>query len=213
VKNISIALNVVLAVAIAVLYYLHFSSQPDQPIQVENTEQGQKGDVFIAYIHSDSLVSKYQYALDENEKLQKRATEIERDYRNRAEGLQREIQDYQSNVGSLTIGQARAIQENLGKKEQNLRLFQESARQELIEKEAGVSRELYNRITQFLETYSEENGIQIVVKFDPQSDVLYAGKGLDITDIVLENINKAYDDEKNGVNEKNTSAADTLSVN
>ncbi|MDH5397758.1 MAG: OmpH family outer membrane protein [Cyclobacteriaceae bacterium] len=212
-KNISIALNVVLAVAIAVLYYLHFSSQPDQPIQVENTEQGQKGDVFIAYIHSDSLVSKYQYALDENEKLQKRATEIERDYRNRAEGLQREIQDYQSNVGSLTIGQARAIQENLGKKEQNLRLFQESARQELIEKEAGVSRELYNRITQFLETYSEENGIQIVVKFDPQSDVLYAGKGLDITDIVLENINKAYDDEKNGVNEKNTSAADTLSVN
>ena len=193
VKNLSLILNVILGAALVVLYVLHFSGDQDGDKLPESTDSTPaQSDFTIAYVLSDTLLQNYQYVIDENEKLRKRSSQIESDYRNRAEGLQKELTDYQANYGNLTIGQARAIEENLAKKEQNLRLFQESARQELLEMEAGISRELYTRVTEFLERHSQRNGIEMVVKFDASSDVLYAGKGLDITQQVIDSLNAKY---------------------
>jgi len=205
VKNVSIVLNVVVGLALVVLYFLHFSKGEENKSEVVTPKEVEQSGFTIAYVHSDSIVKNYQYVLDQSKVLEDRAKRIEQDYKNRAEGLQREFNDYQNNMGSLTIGQAKSIEEGLGKKEQNLRMFQERARQELAEMEMNMSRELYNRITTFLDAYSVQNGIQMVVKFDTSSDVLYAGKGLDITNIVIESLNDEY--KKEGLN-----ASDSTSV-
>ena len=208
VKNLSIIINIVLAAALIVLYVLHFSnSESSLPSDNNISEEEVSSDFTIAYILSDSLLANYQYVSDENDKLRKRTEQIEKDYRNRAEGLQKELNDYQANYGNLTIGQARSIEENLGQKEQNLRLYQESVRQELLEMEANISRKLYTTVTEFLKTHSEREGIQMVVKFDASSDVLYAGAGLDITAQVLDSLNARY------LNPGNTETIEEASAN
>jgi outer membrane protein len=98
----------------------------------------------------------------------------------------------------MTLGQVRATEEDLGKKQQNLQLFQQSLSQQLMEEESKLNKELYDRITVFLKKYGEDNGLQIVFKFDPTSDVLFAGEALDISKDVIAGLNAAYLAEKSG---------------
>ncbi|MDH5382039.1 MAG: OmpH family outer membrane protein [Cyclobacteriaceae bacterium] len=191
-KNLSYIINTVLAIALIILYVLHFS-EGNSTEEVAKGEDSLSNVAFtVAYIRSDSLVNNYDFVKDQNDAVQKRTSQMEQDYKNRAESLQREFNEYQNNLRNLTIGQAKTIEEGLAKKEQNLRVFQESLRQELMQKEAEISRTLYTRVTEFLKEYSDKNNIQMVVKFDTQSDVLYAGEGLDITSVVLDELNKRY---------------------
>jgi outer membrane protein len=75
---------------------------------------------------------------------------MDADYRNRATGLQNEIAAYQRNVSNMTLSQVRATEEDLGKKQQNLQMYQQTLSQQLMEEEAKLNKELYDRITTFL---------------------------------------------------------------
>lgn len=179
--------------ALVVLYVLHFNPSNGEAAQGSLSINNSDSSGFtVAYIHTDSLQKHYQYVEEQTKMLQNRTSQMERDLQNRAEGLQREIADFQNNYGNLTIGQARALEEDLAKKEQNLRVAQERARQQLLEMELVINQELYTRVTDFLKEYSELNDIDMVVKFNTQSDVLYAGEGLDITKVVVEELNKRH---------------------
>jgi len=204
-KNLSLILNAVLLVAVIVLFYLHFASS--KPASAATTGPANLGDSKIAYIRSDSVLKNYEYLKVQGEALEAKRTKMEQDYRNRAIGLQNEIAAYQRNVSSMTLGQVRATEEDLGKKQQNLQMYQQSLGQQLGEEEAKLQKELYDRITVYLKKYGVEKGLQVVLKFDPTSDVLYAVDGLDISREVTEGLNSEYKSEKTAPAKKDTTAA------
>jgi outer membrane protein len=92
----------------------------------------------------------------------------------------------------MTIGQARAVEEDLMKKQQNLKLYEQSLGQELAIEEGKINQELYNKVSTFLKQYGEANELHMVVKYNPGSDVLYANGGMDITDAVVAGLNAEY---------------------
>jgi len=204
-KNLSLILNAVLLVAVAVLFYLHFSSQ--KPGSSESASVP-TGDVVVAYINSDSLVEKYVFMEDTKTALEAKAKKLEADLTNRANSLRSEIAAFQRNQGNMTIAQSNALQEDLGKKQQNLQLYQQSLGQQMAQEEAKVNKDLYQRVTAFLKAYSDENGIQLVLKYDPTSDMLYGKEALDITKVVIDGLNKEYAAEKDGSKAK----ADTTKI-
>lgn len=203
-KNLSLILNAVLLVAVAVLFYLHFaSSKPKQT----GTASGPVGDLVIAYVNSDSLTKNYEFTEQIRTTLEAKAKKLNSDFTERATSLRNEFAAYQRNESNMTIGQAQALQQDLRKKEQNLQLFEQSLNQQLAQDEAKLNKELYDRVTAFLKTYSEENNIQLVVKLDVTSDVLYGKPGLDITKAVVDGLNEQYTAEKSG----KKAPADTVS--
>ncbi len=203
-KNLSLILNAVLLVAVGVLFYLHFASTKPA---TTTSGTGIAGDVKIAFINSDSVLKHYAY-LEANKKvLEEKTKKLEQEYRNRAIGLQNEITSYQRNVTSMTMGQVKAVEEDLGKKQQNLQLYQQSLGQQLAEEEGKLNKELYDRITAFLKKYGTEQGYNIVLKFDPTSDVLFAGEALNISDAVTKGLNDEYAAEKSGAGVKPDSTA------
>lgn len=203
-KNLSLILNSVLLVAVAVLFYLHFSSSKPGSSDLPSVSAG---DLTIAYISSDSVLKHYAFMEDTKTVLEAKAKKLDTDLNNRANTLRGEIAAYQRNVSNMTIGQAKALEEDLGKKQQNLQLYQQSLSQQLAEEEGKLNKELYDRITAFLKSYSEENNIQVVMKFDPTSDVLYGKSALDITKAVVDGLNEQYTTEKNGTKVKTDSTA------
>ncbi len=208
-KNISLVLNGVLIVAVGVLYVLQFSKADKTDIgEGSESTAAVAGEYSIVYINSDSVLSKYDYFKDIQEKFQEKGQKLEKEYQNRAQGLQQEVNDYQRTVSSLTIGQAKALEENLMKKQQNLRLYQESLSQELLKEEGKMNQELYEKVTAFLKDYSAENGIDLVVKYNQGSDVLFATQGMDVTDQVVKGLNEVYANESK---ETTTVAADSTS--
>jgi len=188
-KNISLVLNAILFVAVAVLYYLHFS--PKSHVVAEDSSTN-ASDLKIAYINSDSVLKYYEFFKVNKEKLESKGKKLDQDFRNRAQSLQNDISSYQRNVGSMTIGQAKAVEEDLGKKQQNLQLYQRSLEQEIMTEQSKMNEELYAKITAYLKQYGEEKGLEVVLKYDPTSDLLYGGKTIDITQDVIAGLNEAF---------------------
>lgn len=195
-KNLSLILNIVLLVAVVILYVLHFS--PGKTESISSSSDTSAVDLKVAYINTDSVLKYYEYLKVNREQLEAKTKKMDQDLRNRTVGLQNEITAYQRNVSGMTLGQARAAEEDLGKKQQNLQMYQQSLQQQLMQEEARLQKELYDRITGFLKEYGQEKGLQVVLKFDPSSDVLYGGAGLDITDDVIKGLNVSYENEKKG---------------
>lgn len=196
-KNLSLILNVVLLVAVAILYVLHFSG-PGKMESKSSSSDTSNVDLKVAYINSDSVLKHYEYLKINREQLEAKTKKMDQELQNRTVGLRNEITAYQRNVSGMTLGQARAAEEDLGKKQQNLQMYQQSLQQQLLQEEAKLNKELYDRITGFLKGYGQEKGLQVVLKFDPGSDVLYGGESLDITEDVIKGLNEAYVAEKKG---------------
>ncbi len=196
-KNLSLVLNIILIVAVAYLFIDKFSGGEKAE---ENTSTEQKDDkiyqnVAIAYVHSDSLLSKYDYMKEIEAELGELSQKYEKEYQNRAQGLQNEINDFQRTAQNLTVAQGKALEENLMKKQQNLRVYQEDLSMKLRQKEAELNNKLYESISDYLKEYGDANNLQLVLTYSRGSDVLYANDGLEITNEVIEGLNKAYNEK------------------
>lgn len=191
-KNISLALNVVLLIAVGVLFYLHFS----QSTPAQQTSGSATSNFRVAYIKSDTVLKYYDYVKVNRERIDAKGTQFDRDLKARATALQGEFESYQRNQGSLTIGQARAVEEDLTKKRQNLQMYQDNLSQQMLAEQEKMTRELYEKVTVYLRQYCQDNGLQVVFKYDNTSDLLYGGDSLDISKEVIKGLNEAYRLEK-----------------
>jgi outer membrane protein len=202
-KNISLILNGILIVAVGILYFLHFSGKKSGTV----SSISPPSDLKIAYIKSDSVLKHYDYFKEMRTILEAKGKKLDQDLQNRGQSLQNEITSYQRNISNLTIGQAKALEEDLGKKQQNFRLYQQSLEQELANDQNKLTEALYGRITAFLKKYSEGSGLQVVFKFDQSSDVLFGGPGIDISQDVIKGLNDDYKIEKQNPAPKTDSTA------
>ena len=190
-KNISLILNIVLLVAVAVLYYLHFSGNNDTTV---TTAGGTEipSNIKIAYVNSDSLTKHYDFLKETRNVMEAKTKRMDEDFQKRAAGLQSEFNAYQRNVNNMTLGQVKATEEDLAKKEQNLQMYRQRLSQEVMQDEQRINRELYDKVTAYLKKYGEEKGLQVILKYDASSDVLHASNVLDVTDEVLKGLNVEY---------------------
>lgn len=196
-KSVSLILNIILFVAVSTLFYLHFNNSKAADAKNIEAHPVESEDLKIAYINADSVLKHYDFFKQKQKELEEKQKKMDQDYRNRAEGFQTEVNNYQQNLSNLTIGQAKALEEDLGKKQQNLRMYQERLTQELLKEEAKVNEELYERVTSFIREYSLNNGLELVVKYNQGSDILYAGNTMDITRKIVEGLNSEYQQSLN----------------
>lgn len=194
-----------LIVAVGGLYYIQFSSTED--VQNQETEStGIQGELTIAYVNSDTLLNNYNFFAELTSQLDGKRVSFEKELENRATGLQKQFEDYQRTAQNMTMAQARAVEEDLTTKRNNLQQYQQSLTQELMGEEARITRELYDKVAEYLKRYSEKHNIHVVLTYTPGSGVLYADKALDITQDVIDGLNDEYENGPMG------SAADSTSV-
>ncbi|SMG16979.1 periplasmic chaperone for outer membrane proteins Skp [Marivirga sericea] len=193
-KNLSLILNIILIVAVAYLFIDKFSGseQVEESTGTEQKDDKIYQNVAIAYVHSDSLLANYDFMQEIESELGELSQKYENEYQNRAQGLQNEISDFQRTAQNLTVAQGKALEENLMKKQQNLRVYQEDLSRKLRQKEAELNNELYKTISDYLKEYGDENNLQLVLTYSRGSDVLYANDGLEITNEVIEGLNNAF---------------------
>lgn len=189
-KNASLIINAVLAVAVVVLFVLHFSGKKSGSSYSGSSSS--PSDLKVAYVNQDTVLKYYDFVKVNIEKLEAKEKQLSQALAARQQSLQREVQAYQQGANNLTRGQAIALEEDLQKKGQNLQMFQEQASQEMMGEQSRINEELYGKITTFLKDYSKERGIQVVIKLDRTSDLLYAGDSLDISKDVIAGLNEAW---------------------
>ena len=212
-KNISIILNAILAIAIVVLYFLFFSSSEEKQAGsgTSNDTPAELKDITLAYVFEDSLLTNYEYFKELAGGLEKKRQDMENDYTMKAEGLQKEFEGFQRTAGNMTMNQARAVEEDLLQKRQNLMLLQEKLGQDLLKAESDVNNKLYGKVTEYLERYARENGYALILNVKRGNAILYADKGMNVTDAVVQGLNEEYNQSTAGA-VKTPVAKDTTST-
>jgi outer membrane protein len=190
-KNASLVLNGVLFVAVAVLYFLHFSSGKSSG-SLSSGRSTTASDLKVAYINQDTVLKYYDFVKVNKDQLEATAKSFDNQLAARQSSLQKEVQAYQAGASNLTMGQARDIEEGLQRKGQNLQMFQQTLSQQMMEQQARVSQELYDKITAYVKDYCKERGIMVVMKYDRESDLLFGGDSLDISKEVIKGLNDAW---------------------
>lgn len=151
-----------------------------------------KGDLNVAFVYTDSVINKYDYFKTKSEELTEKGKKFEGDLQGRANGFQQEVQNFQQTGGNMTVNQQRAKQEDLAKKEQNLMTYRDNLMQELSADEAALYSEVYDRVQNYLKTYAEGNDLDVILSYTRGGAVWYANDAIDLTESVIEGLNKAY---------------------
>lgn len=196
-KNFSIVLNVVLCIAVIVLYALYFSGRSASDVKETGGARvaDEGGATKIVYINTDTLMTNYLLAVELNEAFLKKQEERRTELNVKAKSLDQEANEFQrklQNNGFLSEARAIDARDQLLIKQENLRRLQ----QEMIDKTAreqnDLNRQLFEEITSFLEEYNKEKGFNIVLSTQLGGNVLYAEDGYDITMDIVNRLNENY---------------------
>ena len=195
-EKINYAIEAVLAVAVIILFVLHFSGdkKTSKPPVVISDEGETSGLMLVAYIDLDSLMSNYTYAIDINEQLAKKTENATANLTEKGRKLEAEIGEFQRKVETkafLSLERAENEQQRLLKKREEFEQLQARYAQEIEEERYRSYEILRMTIKQLLEEYNKEHGYHIIYG-KANDNILYANNAYDITAEVLVFFNRRY---------------------
>ena len=137
-KSISISLNIILILAVAGLYYLHFTDS-NKPAVMHQTIAlpviAPKMDLkasTIVYVNSDSLMDNYELVKEVKKELEKERASAEKQFASEYRALEDEYNDLKSKAATMTEEQGQARQQELAMKEQKRGYYLLTARNSCV---------------------------------------------------------------------------------
>ena len=193
-KNLSIGLNVLLLIAVIVLYILHFSGNGKSTSNQGGTATV-NADAKIVYINMDTLLNNYTQSRELNEAFLKKLEANRTELNIKVKNFDREAAEFRNKVennGFMTRERAEQAQMDLMIKQQNLQKLQQEMTENAQREQMEINRKLYDAITNFLTEYNKAKGFQLILSTTLGGNVLFAQEGFDITNEVVSQLNKQY---------------------
>lgn len=197
-KNLSVALFVVLFLAVIALFVLQFTGNKKSPkvdgsaTTVETTADG------IAYVNIDSIIIKFDMFKDRRAELLEKQKNAEAELNSKGTQYEKGVKDYQDKVnkGLVTRATAAEMEQSLLQQQQELVNLRDKLQSNLLEEDQVMNRQILEYITTFLEDNKEEYNYQYILGKSFGSVVLYGNSAYDITQKVLDALNAKYKTEK-----------------
>ncbi len=193
-NKIQLTINVVLVAAVAALFVLFFAcdhetgSASAEPVQVE-------GQLPIAYLNLDSLLTQYTFAIEANDKLMTKQEDARLKLNTRARKLQEEMANFQrklENNAFLSRERAESEQQKLIKKQQDLQELEAKLTQDIMLENQALNIQLRDTLNGFLQEFNADGKYQIIFANTASDNVLLAQPGHDITGEVVAALNARY---------------------
>ena len=221
-KSLPLILNALLAVAVAVLFYLHFTDCRPAPRKnkvdaavIDSISSKLK----IAYVNTDTLWNQYKLIKDiqadlEEERtiserkitkqsalLEKQLEQIATELQTKAANFEAQGRSMNETLRNMKMQELQSLQENAQnfsmEAEQEVGSLQQSLQKKLMDQELTGTKKVQDNIKAFLKQYNEEYGLNYVLAFSSEAGgILLGDPGLDITADVVAGLNDIYDAEQ-----------------
>ncbi len=195
-KNVLPAITAVLAILVAVLFYLHFKNhnQIDKiSSRVISQDTASKRSLKIAYVDLDSIQEKYEYYRSKMNDFDKRKENADRELNNSFQKIENERVAFVQRGNSITQVEAESFQRDYTRKMQNLENQKRVMEGQIQEEGIKTMDELRKRINDFLGEYNKEKGYSYIFSYSAGLNVLfYKDTTYNITDEVVAGLNEAY---------------------
>lgn len=195
-KTLQTYTTLALVVAVAVLFYLQFSSSNSGTSaagnslsdSLSNPGEGLK----VAYVNGDSMMSNYGLMKDLEAKFIQDNMVRESKLKAAQSSLELQFRNYQNELSTLTSRERLKKEEQLQKAQQQLMADQQELGQNAALQEAEMYNQIQDSLQAFFKEFGKELGVDFVLATQKGSGILFANPALDVTGPAIEKLNKRY---------------------
>lgn len=148
----------------------------------------------IAYVEVDSLMTQYNFAKDYSVTLQRKSTNARNTLTQKGNQLQAAVDNFQkklNNNGFTSREQAESQQAAIQRQQRDLQALQARLEGELANETQQFNEALRDSLNNFLAQYNKSKKYDIILS-KAGDNILYANKKFDITQDVINGLNKRY---------------------
>lgn len=168
-------------------------SNPQMDQKANASAKAAAGDMKIAYVEVDSIMSQYKFCKEYSLILQKKGQNIQNTLAQKQQALQAAAANFQQKVqqNAYTREQAEGVNASLQKQNNDLQILNQRLSAEFQNETDQFNKALRDSIQHYLASYNKDKKYSII--FCKQGDnLLYADKAYDITNEIIAGLNKAY---------------------
>jgi len=195
-KQLSIALNILLLVLVAILFYLHFDSKKNQvvPVQTKTTTTPVAGSR-IAYFEMDSLQENYNYFKDALNQLKQKEQVMNNELVGLERSYQKKINEWQQKGASMSQAETDAAQRENAQMQQNYQARKQAMEESFAKQSMEFKKDIKNKIEAFLKTYNKEKNYSYVLSYEPDF-IFLRDTTMNITGDLVRGLNASYKTKK-----------------
>lgn len=184
------------ATAISVLALSSCNNSSPKMDEKPSQEQAsvQTSGMKIAYVEVDSLMTQYKFCKEYSLILQKKSNNARNTLNQKGKQLQAAAANFQQklqNNGFASRDQAASVQAAIQRQEQDLQELQNRLGSELDAETAKYNAALRDSLQSFLKEYNKTKKYDLIIS-KAGDNILYADKRHDITNDVINGLNKRY---------------------
>ena len=146
----------------------------------------------IRYVDEDSIMANYNLAKDINEAMLRKQNQFDAAQAQRSNEINKfanSMQQKYKNNGYLSEESFNADQATLAKKQRDAENYLGNLQQNMQNELNQSQQQLLDSIDSFMKVYAKEKGFDMVIR---KSATLYVDSKYDVTDEVIEGLNKRY---------------------
>ncbi len=146
----------------------------------------------IVYVDSNRLINNYLGMQEARKAYQQKATAWQANIDTLAHEVQQQIMQYEKEKAKMSVKERELSRELIKTKQKQLADYQQALSTQAQQEDARMTGEVVGEINAYLKKYGERKGYTIVMAATEYGNIAYADEHLDITEEVLEGLNKEY---------------------
>lgn len=146
----------------------------------------------FAYVDVNVLLDGYKRTDVERTKFNEKAKKLQSNVDSLIGNWQKQLQQYEKERSSMSKKELRLQQELLSNKQQQINSYQQAIDKQIQEEEQNTTQTVINDINDFVTEYGKKNNYDIIFGASGNGNIMYADKGTDLTQIVLQGLNADY---------------------
>ena len=193
-KNASLILNLVLLVAVGVLFYLHFAGKKGTETRVASTKHtnpAANGDCKIAYFDMDSINNSFVLIKDvkaelgkEEEKINSTLTNLQKSYNDR-------ITHYQGQSQTMSQVESEKANRDILQLQDRIRTTKQEMEQKYQDLYMRKMQDVKAKVEEYLKEYNKDKGYSYILAYEP-GFIFYRDSALNITSVIIAGLNEKY---------------------
>lgn len=208
---ISLILNGVLAIAVIVLYVLHFNGKKSADLNVADADSTAKeipvkfdnlpnlgSNGAIAFIDNDKFEEQYQFFIDAKNSLVKERNKSSDLLAKRETELRNNFQNYEQMAPSYSPEVRQKREADLARERDEFMAYQERLEEDFAIKQDNLQKEFMKKLDTYLKTLNKEKNYSYIFAYSKGTPafIVYAKDSLDITNQVIHSLNEQYKKKK-----------------
>ncbi len=194
-KNFTIGVLIALVFAVAILFYLHFTSIKNANNAVVNSGQANKSGFKIAYFEMDSVENQYDYLKDVRNTLRALEQQKSGELTALRNSSKAKLLEYQKKGNTMTQEEMAKANDELMRLDNELKSKEQIISQELQDESIKKIQEVKKRIENYLLDYNKDKNFAYILS--SSNDIIYLkDSSYNITLQMIKGLNEEYKKNK-----------------